>query len=110
MRAVEFKEYGGPEVLGLVEAEVPEPGSGQVSIDVAYVGVNFADLKAREVGYRVPSLPFRPGLTPSGSSPNVRSAPSPRQGWNSPSPPSSPWPRPPRPTSSWAAAPARASC
>lgn len=66
MRAVEFQEYGGPEVLKVVEAEVPEPGPGQVSIDVAYTGVNFADLKAREEGYRVPQLPFVPGLEASG--------------------------------------------
>jgi NADPH2:quinone reductase len=66
MRAVQFQEYGGPEVLQIVEAEVPVPGPGQVSIDVAYVGVNFADLKARSEGYRVPSLPVRPGLEVSG--------------------------------------------
>lgn len=66
MRAIEFQEYGGPEVLKPVEAEAPEPGPGQVSIDVAYAGVNFADLKARSEGYRVPGLPFRPGLEVSG--------------------------------------------
>ncbi|MFF4506249.1 zinc-binding alcohol dehydrogenase family protein [Streptomyces sp. NPDC001401] len=66
MRAVEFQEYGGPEVLKVVEAEVPEPGPGQVSLDVAYTGVNFADLKARGEGYRVPHLPFVPGLEASG--------------------------------------------
>ncbi|MDC2955046.1 zinc-binding dehydrogenase [Streptomyces gilvifuscus] len=66
MRAVEFQEYGGPEVLRIVEADVPEPRAGQVTIDTAYVGVNFADLKARTEGYRVRSLPFRPGLEVSG--------------------------------------------
>ncbi|GGJ57227.1 quinone oxidoreductase family protein [Streptomyces brasiliensis] len=66
MRAVEFQEYGGPEVLKVVAAEVPEPGPGQVSVDVAYTGVNFADLKARSEGYRVPVLPFVPGLEASG--------------------------------------------
>ncbi|MFG2943787.1 quinone oxidoreductase family protein [Streptomyces adustus] len=66
MRAVEFQEYGGPEVLRVVDAEVPEPGAGQVAIDVAWAGVNFADLKARAEGYRVVSLPHRPGLEVSG--------------------------------------------
>ncbi|MEU3618797.1 zinc-binding dehydrogenase [Streptomyces sp. NPDC006872] len=66
MRAVEFQEYGAPEVLRVVQAEIPEPGPGQVTIDAAYVGVNFADLKARAEGYRVQSLPFRPGLEVSG--------------------------------------------
>ena len=66
MRAVEIQGYGGPEVLRPVEVPVPEPGPGQVSVDVAYTGVNFADLKARAEGYRVPALPFRPGLEVSG--------------------------------------------
>ncbi|MET9870532.1 zinc-binding dehydrogenase, partial [Streptomyces sp. NPDC006386] len=44
----------------------PEPGPGQVAIDAAYAGVNFADLKARAEGYRVQSLPYRPGLEVSG--------------------------------------------
>ncbi|MEU2865921.1 zinc-binding alcohol dehydrogenase family protein [Streptomyces mirabilis] len=66
MRAVEIQEYGGPEGLRVVEAETPAPGPGQVSIDVAYTGVNFADLKARADGYRVPALPFVPGLEASG--------------------------------------------
>ncbi|MFE3059037.1 zinc-binding alcohol dehydrogenase family protein [Nocardia sp. NPDC059239] len=66
MRAIRFDEFGGPEVLRSVELAVPEPGAGRVSIDVAYVGVNFADLQARAVGYRVPGLPFVPGLELSG--------------------------------------------
>ncbi|MFG3206836.1 zinc-binding alcohol dehydrogenase family protein [Streptomyces sp. NPDC048192] len=66
MRAVEFQGYGGPEVLRVVTAEAPEPGPGQVSIDVAWAGVNFADLKARADGYRVPALPYVPGLEVSG--------------------------------------------
>lgn len=66
MRAVEFQEYGDPEVLRVVAAETPEPGPGQVTIDAVYAGVNFADLKARAEGYRVASLPYRPGLEVSG--------------------------------------------
>ncbi|MGF1429885.1 quinone oxidoreductase family protein [Kitasatospora sp. LaBMicrA B282] len=66
MRAIQVDEFGGPDVLRLIEAPAPEPGPGQVSIDVAYAGVNFAELKARSSGYRVPALPFRPGLEVSG--------------------------------------------
>lgn len=66
MRAIVIEEFGGPEVLTLAESPVPEPGPGEVTIDVAYAGVNFADIKARAEGYRVPSLPFRPGLEVSG--------------------------------------------
>ncbi|MDX6353758.1 MAG: NADPH:quinone reductase [Streptomyces sp.] len=66
MRAIVFEELGGPEVLRIADVPTPEPGPGEVTIDVAYVGVNFADVKARAEGYRVPSLPFRPGLEVSG--------------------------------------------
>ena len=66
MRAVEFQEYGGPEVLRIVQTAVPEPGPGQVTIDAFWAGVNFADVKARTEGYRVASLPYRPGLEVSG--------------------------------------------
>ncbi|MFC4036722.1 zinc-binding alcohol dehydrogenase family protein [Streptomyces polygonati] len=66
MRAIVFEELGGPEVLKAVEVPEPEPGPGEVTIEVAYAGVNFADIKARADGYRVESLPFRPGLEVSG--------------------------------------------
>jgi NADPH2:quinone reductase len=66
MRAVEFQEHGGPEVLRLVQTAVPEPGPGQVTIDAVWAGVNFADVKARAEGYRVSTLPYRPGLEVSG--------------------------------------------
>ncbi|MFI7005248.1 zinc-binding alcohol dehydrogenase family protein [Streptomyces sp. NPDC050145] len=66
MRAIEFDQYGGPEVLRTVTAEAPEPGPGEITVDAAWAGVNFADVKARAEGYRVPALPFRPGLEVSG--------------------------------------------
>ena len=66
MRAVVVEEFGGPEVLQVREIAVPVPGPGQVSIDVAYAGMNFAEVQARTVGYRVAALPFVPGLEVSG--------------------------------------------
>jgi NADPH2:quinone reductase len=66
MRAIVFEELGGPEVLRIADLPIPEPGPGEVTIDVAYAGVNFADIKARAEGYRVSSLPFRPGLEVAG--------------------------------------------
>ncbi|MDH6113877.1 NADPH2:quinone reductase [Kitasatospora sp. MAP12-15] len=66
MRAVLVEKFGGPEVLTLADVPVPKPGPGEVSIEVAYAGVNFAELKARSSGYRVASLPHLPGLEVSG--------------------------------------------
>jgi NADPH2:quinone reductase len=47
MRAIQVTEHGGPDVLTLVEREAPEPGPAEVTVDVAAVGVNFADIKRR---------------------------------------------------------------
>ncbi|MEY9872838.1 NADPH2:quinone reductase [Streptacidiphilus sp. MAP12-33] len=67
MRAVTFDRLGGPEVLQVVDLPEPEPGPGEVAVAVDWVGVNFADAKARSVGYRVDTLPFHPGLEVSGT-------------------------------------------
>jgi NADPH:quinone reductase-like Zn-dependent oxidoreductase len=47
MKAVQFAEYGGPEVLGVVEVEEPHAGPGQVRIAVRAAGVNGIDWKIR---------------------------------------------------------------
>lgn len=67
MRAVVIPRFGDPEVLELREVPVPQPGAGQVIIQVAYVGVNYADLMARQRGYMVEQLPFVPGYEVSGT-------------------------------------------
>lgn len=67
MRAVLVERYGGPEVLVPRDVAEPEPGPGQVAIEVAYAGVNYADVMARRDGYQVASLPFVPGLEVSGT-------------------------------------------
>ncbi|MEV6397315.1 zinc-binding dehydrogenase [Streptomyces sp. NPDC051907] len=66
MRAIQVTEFGEPDVLRLVDTDAPEPGPGEVAIDVAYAGVNFAEILARSTGFRVPQVPFRPGLEVSG--------------------------------------------
>jgi NADPH:quinone reductase-like Zn-dependent oxidoreductase len=45
MRALQFKAYGGPEVLEWAEAPDPHPGSGQVRIAVRAASVNPIDWK-----------------------------------------------------------------
>ncbi len=47
MRAVRFNEYGGPEVLRVVDVEEPHAGPGQVRIAVRAAGVNPSDWKDR---------------------------------------------------------------
>lgn len=66
MRAVVIPQFGDPDVLELSEVPIPQPGAGQVTIQVAYVGVNYADLMARQSGYMVEHLPFVPGYEVAG--------------------------------------------
>jgi NADPH:quinone reductase-like Zn-dependent oxidoreductase len=47
MKAVRFSEYGGPEVLRLVDVDEPHAGPGQVRIAVRAAGVNAYDWKLR---------------------------------------------------------------
>ncbi|MEA2420174.1 MAG: NADPH:quinone reductase [Thermoleophilaceae bacterium] len=51
MRAVQIEEFGGPEVLQVAEVPKPEPGEGQVLIEVSRAGMNFADTHQRENSY-----------------------------------------------------------
>ena len=47
MKAVQFSEYGGPEVLHIVEVKEPHAGPDQVRIAVRAAGVNPSDWKDR---------------------------------------------------------------
>jgi len=47
MKAVQFAEYGGPEVLRVVEVEAPHAGAGQVRVAIHAAGVNQIDWKIR---------------------------------------------------------------
>ena len=66
MRAVVVPEYGGPEVLTLRELPEPEPGTGEVSIAVAFAGVNFTDVRNR-IGDGLGVPPFVPGVEVAGT-------------------------------------------
>ena len=62
MRAIEMTEFGGPEVLQLAELPVPEPGEGEVLIEVSRAGINFADTHTRTNSYvQRATLPLIPG-------------------------------------------------
>jgi NADPH2:quinone reductase len=51
MRAVQIEEFGGPEVLQVVDLPEPEAEDGQVLIEVSRAGMNFADTHTRENSY-----------------------------------------------------------
>jgi NADPH2:quinone reductase len=54
VRAIVVTRSGGPEVVELQGVAPPEPGPGEVLVDVAFAGVNFRDIYERRGGYGVP--------------------------------------------------------
>jgi NADPH2:quinone reductase len=67
MRAIQITEFGGPEVLRLVELPTPEPAAGEVLSEVSRAGVNFADTHTRTNSYvRKATLPLVPGVEVAG--------------------------------------------
>jgi NADPH:quinone reductase len=62
MRAIQMTEFGGPEVLRVVELPEPKPQAGEVLIRVTRAGVNFADTHTRTNSYvQRATLPLVPG-------------------------------------------------
>jgi len=51
MRAAQIQEFGGPEVLEVVDLPTPEPGDGEVLVEVTRSGINVADTHQRENSY-----------------------------------------------------------
>jgi NADPH:quinone reductase-like Zn-dependent oxidoreductase len=84
MRAVVITKHGGPDVLQVQEMPDPELGPGQVRIQVAAAGINFADVMARMglyadapktpcvVGYEVAGTVLELGEGVSGFTPGQR--------------------------------------
>ena len=54
--------YGGPDVLQLIEEDVPEPKAGEVRVRVLAAGVAMPDVMAREgIHPETPRVPYTPG-------------------------------------------------
>jgi NADPH:quinone reductase len=62
VQAITVKNFGGPEVLELVDLPEPVPGPGEVLIQVEAIGVNPVETYIRAGTYpRLPALPYTPG-------------------------------------------------
>lgn len=62
MKAIQFKQYGSPNVLRVINLARPVPKKKDVLIKVEAIGVNYADTARREGAYVVDTpLPFIPG-------------------------------------------------
>lgn len=62
MKSVLFRDYGGPEVLEIVDGPVPEPGPGEICVRAEAIGVGVPDMLMRSGNYAwIPPLPVVPG-------------------------------------------------
>ena len=62
MKAILVREFGGPEVMQIGEADVPEPEAGQVLVRIRAAGINPVDTYIRAGQHSVrPELPYTPG-------------------------------------------------
>ena len=68
MKAIWVGEFGEADVLQYVDVERPEPGEGEVLIEVRSAGVNYADTMRRRNQYvESQDLPFTPGSEVAGT-------------------------------------------
>ena len=58
MKAVQIQAYGGPEVVEIIDAPVPEPAPGQVLVKAHTFGLGYPDVLLRTGVYKwKPALP-----------------------------------------------------
>jgi NADPH:quinone reductase len=71
LRAIRIEQFGGPEVMELTEVPDPQPADGEVVVEVARAGINFADTHATRNDYLAEqTLPMTPGGEISGRTPD----------------------------------------
>ncbi|NKE35760.1 NADPH:quinone oxidoreductase family protein [Natronococcus sp. JC468] len=68
MKAIEVTEYGDSDELEVVDRDLPEPGPGEVRIEIEAAGINFADVMQRRGVYPGgPEAPYVPGMEAAGT-------------------------------------------
>jgi NADPH2:quinone reductase len=72
MRAIAVNRFGGPDVLELIDAPLPQVGAGEALVKIEYAGINFIDIYmrsgryARSQTYQTP-LPMTIGMEGAGT-------------------------------------------
>ena len=67
VKAIQIDEFGGPEVLRYGDVPDPAPADGEVVLEIARAGINFADTHATRNDYLAEQeLPLIPGAEASG--------------------------------------------
>ncbi|MWG33568.1 quinone oxidoreductase family protein [Halomarina oriensis] len=67
MQVIEVTEFGGSDTMQVTDRDVPEPGEGEVRIEVRAAGINFADIMQRRGHYQGgPEPTYVPGMEVAG--------------------------------------------
>jgi NADPH2:quinone reductase len=66
MKAIVIHQPGDPDVMQLEDVSLPEPGTGQVRVRIAAIGLNYIDTYKRSGQYKG-ALPFTPGEEAAGT-------------------------------------------
>ena len=64
MKAIRIEQHGGPDVLQLVDIDIPDPAPGEVRLRHTAIGINFSDINVRRGGFYYPEpmkMPLIPG-------------------------------------------------
>jgi NADPH2:quinone reductase len=73
VKAIQIEEFGGADAMRLVDLPDPEPSDGEVVVEVARAGVNFADTHVTHDDYLAKQeLPLVPGGEIAGRTPDGR--------------------------------------
>jgi NADPH2:quinone reductase len=73
MRAIQLEEFGGAEAMQVADLRDPKPKDGEVVVDVARAGINFADTHVTRDDYLAKQeLPLIPGGEVAGRTPDGR--------------------------------------
>ena len=79
-RTIQITQYGGPEVMNLVDLPVGEPGPGEIRIRHQACGLNYIDVYQRTGLYQNP-LPLSLGISRSHSTSPIRCPCSRKTNW-----------------------------
>ncbi|KVI10069.1 Alcohol dehydrogenase, C-terminal [Cynara cardunculus var. scolymus] len=66
VKAIRVYELGGPEVLKWEDVEIGDPKEGEIRVKNRAIGVNFIDIYFRTGVYKMPEIPYTPGVEAAG--------------------------------------------
>nr|XP_043634660.1 2-haloacrylate reductase [Erigeron canadensis] len=66
VKAIRVYELGAPEVMKWEDVEIGEPKQGEIRVKNKAIGVNFIDIYFRTGVYKVPQIPYTPGVEAAG--------------------------------------------